>query len=164
MTGSAGVRRPMRYLAVDLGAKRTGLAVGDAATGLVTPVRVLEIAMSARRGEALLDAIAEAARDHLPDAPDGAVVVGLPVNMDGTEGVPARLTREFGARLGQRTGHRVHFQDERLTSSEADWAMAGSGLTRKRKKARRDALAAGAILRDFLAAQKDQEGGAGSAG
>lgn len=160
MSGAGG-RRPVRYLAVDLGVRRTGLAVGDAGTGLVTPLEVLEVARDQRGGEALLDAIAAAAHDHLPDAPDGALVLGLPVNMDGTEGPQARQTREFGARLAQRTGHFVHFQDERLTSSEADWAMAGSGLTRKRKKSRRDALAAGAILRDFLASLERREGEAG---
>ncbi|MCH7792341.1 MAG: Holliday junction resolvase RuvX, partial [Planctomycetes bacterium] len=53
------------------------------------------------------------------------------------------------------TGRRVHLHDERLTSVDADWAMAGSGLTHGQKKSRRDALAAAAILRSFLGQSGD---------
>ena len=80
------------------------------------------------------------------------LVLGLPMNMDGTEGKAATKARAFGAALTQRTGRAVHFQDERLTSADADWSMARSGMTHKEKKQRRDALAAAAILRDFLGA------------
>ena len=58
--------------------------------------------------------------------------------------------RDLGAQLGARTGLPIHYQDERLTSAQADWSMAGSGLTHAQKKSRRDALAAAAILHDFL--------------
>jgi putative Holliday junction resolvase len=144
----------MRYLAIDLGDKRTGLAAGDALTGLVTPLEVLSTPVARRDGEELLDAIAHAATDRLGDRPSGGqIVVGLPVNMDGTEGQRARLVRAFAARIGERTGRTVHLQDERLTSADAEWELAGSGLTHKQKKERRDALAAAAILRDFLERQ-----------
>lgn len=141
----------MRFVAVDLGDKRTGLAVGDSVTGLVSPLEVAEVSVSERGGEALLDTVARAIDEQI-GAAAGELVVGLPVNMDGTEGPRAKLVRALGERLGKRTGRTVHYQDERLTSSEADWSMARTGLTRKRKKERRDALAAAAILRDFLAA------------
>lgn len=137
----------MRYLGVDLGDKRTGLALGDAETGIASPLKTLEIGAAADGGRALLAGIRRVCEEHRPDA----IVLGLPLNMaDGSEGAAARKAREFGARLGAETGLTVHFHDERLTSSEADWAMAGSGLTRGQKKARRDALAAAAILKDFL--------------
>ena len=71
--------------------------------------------------------------------------------MDDTEGAPAKAARTVGAALGEAVGLPVHFQDERLTSADADWSMAQSGMTHKEKKALRDALAAAAILRDFLA-------------
>jgi len=58
--------------------------------------------------------------------------------------------RSFADRLGRRTGRAVRVQDERLTSVEADWRMSGSGMTHKQKKMKRDALAAAAILRDYL--------------
>lgn len=138
----------MRLLCVDLGDKRTGLAVGDTETRFASPLEVVEKPMAAGpAGEPLLNAVAEAALDHNA----GALVIGLPLNMDDTEGPRAKLVRAFGARLGERVGKPVHYQDERLTSVDADWSMSQSGLTRGQKKKRRDALAAAAILRDYLA-------------
>ena len=134
----------MRYLAIDLGDKRTGLAVGDDVTGLVTPAE--QIAKPAAPGDELLAGIDAAIDEFGP----GALVLGLPLNMDDTEGPRAALVRAFGERLAERTGLPVHYQDERLTSAEANWSMAQSGLTRGQKKNRRDSIAAAAILRDFL--------------
>jgi putative holliday junction resolvase len=148
----------MRYIALDLGDKRTGVAVGDAITRLVSPVGILQTPVAQADGEALLSAITQAIDEHLgkPARPGwkggaGEIVVGLPMNMDGTEGPRAKLVRAFAQRIVERTGRVVHFQDERLTSSAADWAMARTGWTHKQKKERRDALAAAAILEDFLA-------------
>lgn len=140
----------MRYVAVDLGDRRTGLAVGDSQTRVVTPLEVLESPIAVRAGEQLLEDLARAIGEQLgPHAP-AELVMGLPLNMDGTEGPRAKLVREFAARLSQKTARMVRFQDERLTSAEADWGMARSGMTRGEKKSRRDALAAAAVLRDFL--------------
>jgi putative holliday junction resolvase len=146
----------LRYLAVDLGDKRTGLALGDDVTGIVSPVAVIEVPAAQRAGESLLEALSKSLGEHIGALSAGELVVGLPVNMDGTEGPRAKRVREFGGRLGSRTGRVVHFQDERLTTSEADWAMARTGMTRGQKKAKRDALAAAAILRDFLASKDTQ--------
>lgn len=142
----------MRFLAIDLGDKRTGLALGDGETGIVTPLGVVEVPIAERAGAALLEALARAASEQLGGGA-GEVVVGLPVNMDGTEGKRAALVRAFCSRVAAHLGRNVHYQDERLTSSEAEWSLARSGLTHKQKKERRDALAAAAILRDFLAAR-----------
>ncbi len=136
----------MRYLAVDLGAKRTGIAAGDDVTRLVQPVEVLQVP----RGPALMDALAKAVDRHGPDA----IVLGIPINMDGTEGAAAKDVRTFAAQLAARTGLPVHLQDERLTSFEADARMAQSGRTHKQKKELRDALAAAAILEDWLDAKQ----------
>lgn len=143
----------MKYLAVDLGDARTGLASGDSVTRIVTPLEVLDVPVRERGGEALLEAIANAAAEHLspPGSPHaGGLVVGLPLNMDETEGPRAASVRAFAARLAAKTGHRVQFHDERLSSAAADWSMVRSGMTRGQKKQRRDALAAAGILRDFL--------------
>jgi putative holliday junction resolvase len=160
---TGGLRRlfRMRYVAIDLGDKRTGVAVGDDQTHLVSPLDVLEVEMRAAAGNALLEAIGRVVEAQLGPVPragpasawvsPGEVVLGLPINMDGTEGPAARAARAFGARIQERTGRLVRFQDERLTSVDADWSMARSGMTRQQKKERRDALAAAAILRDFLA-------------
>jgi putative Holliday junction resolvase len=142
----------VRYIAIDLGDKRTGLAVGDSVTRLVTPLDVLESPVTVREGEQLLDDLERAIGAQVGPHTPAELVVGLPINMCGTEGQRAKLVRTLAARIAQRTGRRVHFQDERLTSAEADWSMARSGMTHKDKKQRRDALAAAAILRDFLAA------------
>lgn len=147
---------PVRYLCIDLGDKRTGIAVGDDVTRLATPVEVLEVAREADGGRALLDAILRAIDDQL--GPRDEIVLGLPLNMDDTEGPRAKLVREFAAALAKRTGRTIHLHDERLSSVQANWEMGQSGLTHKQKKARRDALAAAAVLRDFLASQPPSTG------
>lgn len=135
----------MRYLCFDIGDKRTGVASGSDETGIATPVAVIESPLTGD-GAALVARLARVVAEHEPDA----VVVGLPVNMDGTEGPRAKSMRAIGAAIASRTGLPVHLFDERLTSAEADWALAGTGLTHAQKKARRDAIAAAAILRGFL--------------
>ncbi len=111
---------------------------------------MLHVPLADRQGAALLDALARAASDHA--ATD--LVLGLPLNMDDTEGPRAKLARGFAAQLRTRTGLVVHFQDERLSSEEAEWALRGSERTRREKKNVRDALAAANFLRDFLASRR----------
>ncbi len=132
----------MRYLCIDLGGKRTGLAVGDDETGVVCPLQVVEAAP----GPALLGLLDRVIRDQAPDA----LVVGLPLNMDGTEGPAAKGARDFARQIADRCGRTIHWQDERLTSDAAEEHLDGSGRTHKQKKQIRDALAAAEILRDFL--------------
>ena len=132
----------MRYLALDLGTKRTGIAVGDDETGSAMPVAVVDT-----RNEAmLLDAVSSQVRDHEPDA----IIVGLPLNMDGTEGKPAKDVRALMDRLATHTGLPVHAQDERLTSDAARRRMAETGPVRGRRD---DAIAAAIILDEFLGEQ-----------
>lgn len=142
----------MRYVCIDLGDKRTGIAVGDSILRLASPLDVLEVPISERAGNALLDAIGRVILDHLSPTSPGEIVFGLPLNMDGTEGPRSKLVRDFAARLGPRLqpARHIRFHDERLSSVQADWTMAQSGMTHKQKKTRRDALAAAAILTDYL--------------
>ncbi|MCC6580974.1 MAG: Holliday junction resolvase RuvX [Phycisphaeraceae bacterium] len=132
----------MHYLAIDLGAKRTGLASGDDRSGIATPAGVIVTSSAEERWRQLQQAI----KEYEPDA----LVVGLALNMDGSEGDSAKRTRAFAEELTRRTGLPVHLHDERLTSAAADGAMARTGLTHSQKKARRDALAAMTLLHDFL--------------
>ncbi len=132
----------MRYLAVDLGDKRTGLAVGDDELRMAQPVCVLEIHI----GDLLVDAIANAIQEHEIDE----LVFGLPLNMDGSPGQRVTITKEFAAKVVAATNMSIHFQDERLTSAAAEERLSGSGKTHKQKKKMRDALAAAEILHDFL--------------
>jgi len=131
-----------RYLAIDLGDKRTGLAVGDDATGIASPVGVIEAATDALR----LAGVAAAIDEHGTDA----LVLGLPLNMDGSEGDRAKRTRTFSRLLTERFALPVHLADERQTSEQANQQMARSGLTHGQKKRRRDALAAAVMLQAFL--------------
>lgn len=154
----------MRLIAIDLGDKRTGLASGDVVTRSALPLDVIEVPIATRDGTALLEALARVIEEQLGQAvgaggrgwskgaaATGELVLGLPLNMDGSEGPPAKRVRAFGARLEARTRRKVNFQDERLTSAAADWAMARTGLTRGEKKDLRDAIAAATILKDYLA-------------
>ena len=140
----------MRYLAIDVGTRRTGLAVGDDGSGIVSPLNVIETKSVVERDRQL----ALAVRDEGPDA----LVVGLPLNMDGSEGPAAGAMRQLAAAWGARFGLPVHLHDERLSSAAADEQMSRSGLTYGQKKQRRDALAAAAVLRDFLD-RRTEDGG-----
>ena len=132
----------MRILAVDLGDVRTGLAVGEDVTGTVQPLEVIV----ERDESARLEKVAAAIAEFGPDL----ILVGLPINMDDSEGPRALAARAFGARLAERTGLPVDFHDERLSSFEADESLKGSGLTHKGKKKVQDAIAAANILQDWM--------------
>lgn len=132
----------MRYLAIDFGSKRTGFAVGDDDTQIASPIEVVQAADDEHR----LREIGRLIDEYQPDA----LVVGLPLNMDGSEGPATRKSREMVDRLTQRFGLPVHLVDERLTSEAAEAQLSQTGLTHKGKKARRDALAAAAILRNYF--------------
>lgn len=135
----------MRIVCVDLGDVRTGLAAGDDVVGLVQPLKVIE-----ERDERLrLERVAAAIEEHGADL----VLVGLPINMDDTEGPRATSARAFGTALAERCRLPVEFHDERLSSFEADESLKGSGLTRKGKKRIQDAVAAATILQDWLDAR-----------
>ncbi len=132
----------MRYLAIDLGDKRTGLAVGDNELRMAQPVCVLQVPI----GDLLITAITKAIEEQGVDA----LVMGLPLNMDGSLGQRVEITKTFAEKLRAATNLDIHFQDERLTSSAAEERLSGSGKTHKQKKKMRDALAAAEILNDFL--------------
>lgn len=132
----------MRYLAIDLGDKRTGIACGDEVLRLPTPIEVIE----APTREVLLEKLSKAVREYAPDA----LVVGLPLNMDGSEGPRAREARDFAALCARRFSLPFEMQDERLTSFAAEGSLDRSGRTHGQKKKMRDALAACELLKDFL--------------
>ena len=131
---------------VDYGRRRIGLAVGATDAGIASPLKVITGSDDCAR-----DADAVADELHAFDVDEW--VVGWPLNMDGTVGPQARLCERFAQALRERTGKPVHLFDERLSSREADSKMAGSDLTHKKKKRRRDALAALVMLQAFLDAQ-----------
>lgn len=132
----------MRYLGVDLGRARIGLALADDVLRTARPLRVI-----ARRGEeADLAAIAEAARDYEVER----AILGLPLNMDGSEGASARLARAFAPRLEAALGVPVELFDERLSTFEAETRLRDQGFSAKDSRARVDAEAAAVILQGWL--------------
>lgn len=129
----------MRYLAIDHGGKRTGLAICDASETIASPYEVFPTAGG------LIERIAVVVKQEEVEG----VVIGLPLNMDGTEGDVCKRVREFGEELSQHISVEIQYQDERLSSFDAEQRLAGS-FTRKKKKKRLDAVAAAAILEAFL--------------
>lgn len=130
----------MRYLAIDYGTKRTGLAVCDRQEMLTSPLKVLQ-----GQGNLIRDICSVIEEEGIE-----GVVVGIPFNMDDTEGPQAKKTRIFAEELRKYVEIPIYFQDERLSSFEAEDKLAGLELTRKQKKRHIDAIAAAAILRSFL--------------
>jgi len=137
----------MRLLAVDLGEKRTGLAICDEAETFATPLMVLP-----GRGD-LAARIAEIAKENQVQA----IVFGLAMNMDDSEGDQARKTRAFAAEIEKTVNLPIFFQDERLSSFAAEKTIAGRGLTRKKKKKILDAVAAAVILQSFIDDRKESK-------
>ena len=143
----------MTVLGIDLGAKRIGLAVSDAEDRIAFPAGV--IPSQGQRAD--VGAVAELAREREARA----VVVGLPIHMDGREGPEAKAARQFAERLAERSGLPVELVDERWTSREAERVLAGSTRGRKarrRDKGRVDEAAATILLRTWL---EQQPGGTG---
>ena len=132
-----------RWLGIDHGTKRIGIAAGGSEDGIASPLAVV----AARPLRLALEKIRQLAGEYEVDG----VVVGWPLNMDDTEGPQGRLARQMASSLAEATGLEVRLWDERLSSFAADQALANT-YTRKKKKARQDAVAAAAMLAHFLAA------------
>ncbi len=130
----------MRYLAIDYGLKRTGLAICDADETLASPLEVLT------GQERLVERIADIIRAQKIEG----IVVGLPLNMDDTEGSQAAKVRVFADQIARQTGLPVEFCDERLSSFGAEKKLQGLKITRKKKKKHLDAIAAAEFLQVFI--------------
>ncbi|NBB96398.1 MAG: Holliday junction resolvase RuvX [Planctomycetes bacterium] len=130
-----------RWLAIDHGHKRIGVASGDTETRLAVPLTVLD----GRLPETAAEQIVKLVREHAAVG----VVVGWPMNMDDSEGPQGVRARRFAADLQQRLSVDVRLWDERLSSFQADEALAGQ-WTRQKRRARQDAVAAAAFLQHFL--------------
>ena len=98
----------------------------------------------------------EAIRSRLADRAVSLIVVGLPLNMDGTEGPSARAARTFAEHLRLATGLAVEMFDERLTSFEAEERLRETSCVARAKKAARDSVAAAIILEGWLESRRAQ--------
>jgi putative Holliday junction resolvase len=135
----------MRAVGVDLGTRTIGLAVSDelglTAQGLETLER-----KSLKKD---LAALVKLAKDFQADR----FILGLPLNMDGTEGPRAAATRKFGDALARASQLTVLYQDERLTTVAAQRVLLEGNVSRQKRRAVVDQIAATLILQSWLDAQ-----------
>jgi putative Holliday junction resolvase len=139
----------MRVLGLDYGAKRIGVAVSDPSGTLARPLATVT-ANEAGAVERVHSIIADLGLDE--DAP-AMIVIGLPSKLDGTPSEMTARVRAFGTALAERTGLPVVYQDERLSSREAEGRLAERHPTWRGRKALLDAAAAAVILQDYLDAR-----------
>ncbi|UCC67320.1 MAG: Holliday junction resolvase RuvX [Armatimonadota bacterium] len=136
----------MRALGIDFGERRIGVAVSDELGIMARPLSVVERTSRAED----IARIGEFASKRKVEM----IVVGLPLNMDGSPGPAARRARRFAAALRRELGLQVELWDERLTTAEADRALIASGQRRARRRELRDGVAASLILQSYLEARQ----------
>lgn len=135
-----------KIMGIDFGDARTGVAISDLLCSIVgstyvVPSRVVE--------KAITDIVCLAKENQV-----GEIVVGLPKNMDGTEGARAQLCREFAEKLKEATGLPIAMWDERRTTVEAHNILSQHNYHGKKRKNTVDAVAASLILEGYLAFRK----------
>ena len=131
-----------KIMGIDYGDARTGVAISDL---LCTIVGFTTVVPSRNTEKAIAD-IVRLAKDNSV----GEIVVGLPRNMDGTEGIRAELCREFARKLEEATGLKVTMWDERRTTVEAHNILSQHNYHGKKRKDTVDAVAASLILEGYL--------------
>jgi putative Holliday junction resolvase len=136
----------MRAFGLDVGTKTVGIAVSDALGITAQPVRTI------RRTNLRAD-LAELKR-LVEEQEVTLLVIGLPLNMDGTEGPRAEASRAFAAAAAKATALPVEFQDERLTTVAAERVLLEADVSRKKRREVIDQLAAQLILQSWLDARR----------
>jgi putative Holliday junction resolvase len=142
-----------RYLGVDFGTKRIGLAISDALGITARPLEVV-----ARRD--LADTLQRVVAEHEL----AGVVVGLPTALAGHEGQSAESARQLGAEIESLLDVKVDFVDERFTSRMAEGALLESGMKRRDRKETVDKVAAAIILQTYLDSRRSRGNSPNSAG
>jgi putative Holliday junction resolvase len=136
-----------RILAIDVGARRVGLAISDASRTLARPLETIAVSSQP-------DAVARVARriEELDTEDEGiaTIVVGMPSRLDGTPSEQTRQVRAFIALLQARIPTPIVIEDERLSSREAEARLAVKEKDWRKRKAQLDAVAASVFLQDYL--------------
>ena len=148
----AGALLPgQRLLGLDLGEKTIGMALSDSTFTIASPVGTI------RRKKFTLDA--EELLRLMDEREVGGLVIGLPINMDGSEGPRCQSSRQFAANLLALREIPIAFWDERLSTSAVERAMVSADLSRKKRAKRVDTAAAAYILQGALDALGHARGG-----
>ena len=132
----------MRYVALDIGERRVGVATGDSQVGIAFPQRTLDFGSRGVDAET----VAQAVRMHEAET----IVIGLPLNTDGGETPHCQTIRQVAERLAELTGLEVMFRNEALTTVKAEGMMIEAGASRKRRAASGDSVAAVVLLQELL--------------
>lgn len=136
----------LRTLGLDVGESRIGVAVSDPTGTITTPLTAIRRVNI----EADLRAVTTLAEEHSAEA----IVVGLPISLDGRMGPQARLVQEFIRSLSSQSPVPVHAQDERFSTVEAERLLRDAGRAPSRDKGLRDSAAACVILQAYLDAKR----------
>lgn len=142
----------MRIMGLDFGSKTVGVAISDE---LLLTAQGIEIIR--RKDENKLRQTLARIEELIVEYSVEEIVLGLPKNMNATEGIRVELTNEFKEKLERRTGLPVHTWDERLTTVAADKAMIEAGIRREKRKDYVDMIAATFILQGYLDYRKNKE-------
>ena len=142
----------MRMLGLDFGSKTVGVAVSDGLLLTAQGVETIE-----RKDENKLRKTCARIEELIAEYEITEIVLGLPKNMNNTEGERVEKTKAFGEMLERRTGLPVHYWDERLTTVAAEQILMESGVRRENRKAVIDKVAAGLILQGYLDCLKTKE-------
>lgn len=138
----AALSSGQRLLGLDVGKKTIGMAISDSELSVASPLKILWRTKFTPDAESMFTLCDEEGV--------GGLVIGWPVNMDGTEGPRCDSTRDFAHALLRLRDLPITFQDERLSTQAVESAMLEADMTRARRAVRRDALAAGWILQAAL--------------
>lgn len=142
----------MRILGLDFGSKTVGVAVSDGLLLTAQGVETIE-----RKDENKLRKTCARIEELIAEYEITEIVLGLPKNMNNTEGERVEKTKAFGEMLERRTGLPVHYWDERLTTVAAEQILMESGVRRENRKVVIDKVAAGLILQGYLDCLKTKE-------
>ena len=140
----------MRYLGIDLGSKTIGLAISDTTLTIASTYKTIFF-----KNEDYNSTIEEI-MNIIKEYNITKIILGLPKNMNNTEGERAEATKEFKNNLERRTGLEVVLEDERLTTMEADRILSATGVVQSERKEHIDKMAAAIILQCYLDRNSDR--------
>ena len=133
-----------RYLGLDPGERRIGVAVSDPSGTIASPHSFVDV------GPRTIDDL----RDLCASLDIGTVVIGLPVGLDGSEGPSARRSRQLGDQLNAELELDIEYHDERFTTVTAEQALLEGNVSRRKRKGKRDQVAAAVMLQGYLDGKK----------
>ena len=138
-----------RFLGLDPGERRIGVAISDATGTIATPVEFIDTKAWSHE---------QRIQDLCTEWEITEIVVGLPLSLDGSEGPAAQRSREFGERVAESTALPVRFHDERFTTVTAEQALLEGGMKRRSRTSKRDQVAAAVMLQGFLDRRRNRLG------